>query len=193
MTETPEIHVIAGCNGAGKSSFARERLRSGLEFINADNIARDLPLRQGETRALAAGKAALRRETALEAHRASFALETTLAGSSLAVRLRRMQAGGYRLFLYYLWLREPELAVARVALRVSQGGHDIPEETIRRRYAKGLTLFLQLYLPLADACYVYDNSGLSLPQLIVYQPLKGNFQVVDAQTWDALRRKAPDV
>lgn len=87
-----------------------------------------------------------------------------------------MQAGGYRIFSYYLWLREPELAVSRVAPRVNQGGHDILEETVRRRSAKGLTLFLRLYLSLTDACYVYDNSNLSLPQLIAYQPLEGNFR-----------------
>ena len=188
----PEVHVIAGPNGAGKSLFAHDYLAAGLEYVNADDIARDLPPELEAGRAVAAGKAALRRESALEARRASFALETTLAGSSLSARLRRMQAAGYRLFLYYLWLRQPELAVSRVALRVSQGGHDIPEPVIRRRYAKGLTLFLDRYLPLADMCYVYDNSGSSLPQLIAYQPSPGDFRVVDDPAWNALRRKAHD-
>ncbi|HEX8499899.1 MAG TPA: zeta toxin family protein [Pyrinomonadaceae bacterium] len=165
----PLIVVIAGPNGAGKSTFAARLLPSrygSIPFLNADDIARDLSPADVEGVAFEAGSLMLARVRNLIDLRRSFAFETTLAGRKFARRLRGAGGLGYRVHLFFLRLADAELAVARVRQRVSAGGHNIPEDEVRRRYARGGDNFFELYRPLAHEWYVYNNSDYYNPGVI---------------------------
>jgi predicted ABC-type ATPase len=159
----PKVIIIAGPNGAGKTTFAREFLpnEAGCPvFVNADLIAAGLAPFRPETAAVRAGRLMLQELARHFAARESFAFETTLAGRGYVPHIRAWRAAGYRVKLIFLQLDSPDEAVARVEQRVRQGGHHIPEDTIRRRFAAGRRNFERLYAPLVDAWVIYDNSGL---------------------------------
>jgi predicted ABC-type ATPase len=167
--ERPHVVVLAGPNGAGKSTAATLLLAGALgvqEFVNADVIAKGLSAFQPEQVALQAGRMMLDRLRQLAKQRVHFAFETTLASRSFAPWLSDLRRSGYDFNLVFLWLATEELAVARVRTRVQLGGHDVPEETIRRRYRAGLRNFFELYRPLADGWRFYDNSEPPGPQLL---------------------------
>ena len=157
-----EIVVVAGPNGAGKTTFALTYLRveaRGLPFRNADMIAAGLaPLgsRQSDVRA---GRLMLEEIDKLVAEGRSFAFETTLAGRRYLRRIDRWRRMGYRVMLVFLSLPSPEDAVARVQRRVEQGGHNIPEDVIRRRFDAGLKNFWGAYAARVDQWILYDNQG----------------------------------
>ena len=133
---TPLVIVVAGANGAGKSTAAPVLLRDTLgvtEFVNADTIAAGLSAFRPESVSIAAGRIMLSRMRRLAAARATFAFETTLGSRSFAPWLAGLQRKGYRVHLLFLWLNSAELAVSRVAERVRLSGHDVPAETVRRR------------------------------------------------------------
>jgi predicted ABC-type ATPase len=162
MADELKVIVIAGPNGAGKTTFAREFLpnEAGCPvFVNADLIAAGLAPFAPETAAVQAGRLMLQELARHFAARESFAFETTLAGRGHVHHIRAWQAAGYRVKLIFLRLDSAEEAIARVAQRVRQGGHDIPEATIRRRFAAGQANFGRLYAPLVDAWALYDNAG----------------------------------
>lgn len=149
-----QIVIIAGPNGAGKTTFAREFLPQEADcptFINADLIAAGLSPFAPDAAALRAGRLMLEEIRRHVAASDSFAFETTLAGRSYASMMKQWRALGYRISLVFLKLDSPELAITRVAERVRQGGHHIPEPVIRRRFAAGLRNFSDLYAPLVDA------------------------------------------
>ncbi|MBA2673860.1 MAG: zeta toxin family protein [Ramlibacter sp.] len=160
--DRPRIIVIAGPNGAGKTTFAQEflpREAGCLVFLNADLIAAGLSPFDPSRAAMQAGRLMV---AAIDQHvirRDSFAFETTLSGLAYARKIPMWRAAGYRVDLWFLKLPLAELAVQRVAARVRQGGHDIPEATIRRRFAAGQRLFSSVYRPLVDSWALYDNSG----------------------------------
>lgn len=163
--QLPAVIVIGGPNGAGKSTCAAEFLPHEFDvrqFVNADVIASGLSAFAPETVALHAGRIMLARLDELAAQRQDFAFETTLSARTHARFLRRLQAEGYRVEVYYVRLESPDLAVLRVAARVRRGGHAIPEETIRRRYWRGLVNLMELYRPPADSWVLCDNSGEEL-------------------------------
>ena len=163
-----KVIIIAGPNGAGKTTFAREFLpnEAGCPvFVNADLIAAGLAPFAPETAALRAGRLMLQELARHFAARESFAFETTLAGRGYVPHIHAWQRAGYRVKLIFLRLHSPDEALARVAQRVLQGGHDIPPDTVRRRFAAGLHNFEHLYAPLVDAWALYDNTG-SVPVLL---------------------------
>jgi len=157
------LYIISGCNGAGKTTASYTVLPDILncrEFVNADEIARGLsPFNAGSV-AIEAGKLMLQRIEDLLGRNETFSLETTLATRSYVNLVKRAQKQGYRVFLLYFWLNSPELAKKRVAERVGKGGHDIPEGTIKRRYAAGINNLFKLFMPIVDYWAVYDNSGI---------------------------------
>lgn len=169
MSETkPRVLIIAGPNGAGKTTFAREFLpnEAGCPvFINADLIAAGLAPFSPESVAIPAARLMLRELDRHFSAGTSFAFETTLSGRGYLRLIKQWQAAGYRVKLIFLQLDSPEEAIARVAERVRQGGHNIPEKTIRRRFTAGLDNFHQHYAPRVDAWMLYDNSGLT-PSLL---------------------------
>jgi predicted ABC-type ATPase len=158
----PKIIIIAGPNGAGKTTFAREFLpqEAGCPvFVNADLIAAGLSPFAPERAAIQAGRLTLEAIAQHVARRESFAFETTLSGRSYARQIPQWRALGYRVELFFLSLPSADVAVQRVAERVRQGGHDIPEATIRRRFDAGKQMFADVYRPLVDQWVLYDNAG----------------------------------
>jgi predicted ABC-type ATPase len=157
-----KIIIVAGPNGAGKTTFARSFLPAEAalpRFINADMIAAGLAPFAPETAAIRAGRLMLD-EIALCVRRAeSFAFETTLSGLSYMRHIKRWRAGGYRVSLFFLSLPNVETAIARVASRVRQGGHNIPEAVIRRRFVSGRDKFQRHYKGAVDDWALYDNGG----------------------------------
>jgi len=154
--------VIAGPNGAGKTTFAREFLpaEAGLPiFVNADLIAAGLSPFDPDRAALQAGRVMAQAIRSHVARGESFAFETTLAGRGYAQAIPRWQAAGYRVSLIYLALPSPEIAIARVAERVRQGGHSVPEDVIRRRFRVGWSNFERIYRELVDTWVVFGNTG----------------------------------
>jgi predicted ABC-type ATPase len=186
---SPKIVVLAGPNGAGKSTSAAKLLLGALkvqEFVNADTIAQGLSAFAQDRVAFGAGRIMLARLKELAAIRASFGFETTLASRSYAPWLAQLRTAGYKVHIVFLWLPSPDEAVARVAERVRAGGHDVPELTIRRRYAAGLNNLVRLYLPLADVWQVVDNSAMQSPRSIAVGGVHGLVRVDDPLTWDAI-------
>ena len=188
---TPHVIIIAGPNGAGKSTTAPAVLQGALgvtEFVNADTIAAGLSAFNPEKAAFHAGRVMLERLQQLADNGENFAFETTLASKTFAHWLKTLKLKGYTFHLIYLWLPSPEFAVARVAERVKMGGHNVPEETIRRRYHAGLKNFFNLYQPLADTWRMYDNSAPDDPRLLSYGEHSKVKGVHDVSIWDALTR-----
>jgi predicted ABC-type ATPase len=188
----PAVVVLAGPNGSGKSTAAPFLLRDALavtEFVNADTIAQGLSAFNPLGQALEAGRILHARLRELAAAHADFAFETTLATRSLAPWLAGLRRGGYRVHLVFLWLPSAEAAVARVAQRIRAGGHQVPEETIRRRYAAGLRNFFSLYQSLADTWIVYDNSRQHAEIIAEGKGTDAILIANDAQ-WQRVRRGA---
>ena len=164
----PRCIIIAGPNGAGKTTFARSYLlqETGIfNFINADLIAAGLSPLKPELAVRAAGRFLLEELDRLVAARESFALESTLSGLTYIDRIKKMNELGYRVEIIFLQLNSPELAIKRVAHRVKQGGHHVPSEDVRRRYARGLRNFEKHYSRLVAAWWIYDASG-DTPKLL---------------------------
>lgn len=161
MESNPRAIIIAGPNGAGKTTFAREFLPNEADcpvFINADLIAAGLSPFAPETAAVQAGRLMLHEIDRHFHAQTSFAFETTLSGRSYLHRIKQWQAAGYYVKLIFLQLATPEEAIARVAQRVRQGGHNIPADVIRRRFTSGRKNFEKLYAPCVDSWVLYDNS-----------------------------------
>jgi predicted ABC-type ATPase len=167
----PTVYVIAGPNGAGKSTFASEFLPDFVhcrEFLNADLIAAGLSPFAPETQNLRAGRLLLERIRELTSELADFGFETTLSGRTYVKLLRDMWAAGYRVVLFFLWLPNAEMAVIRVDNRAKEGGHRVPEDDIRRRYAAGVRNLVRLYRPILDGWWLYDASRLP-PRLVAFE------------------------
>jgi len=189
--KAPKVVVIAGPNGAGKSTSAKILLRTlrVREFINADDIARDIAGDHPDAVALAAGREMLLRIRELAAQRKSFAFETTLASRSFAPWIEKLLQSGYQFYLVFLWLPSPAAAIRRVLRRVEAGGHSVPDETIRRRFYAGLYNFFTLYLPLATEWRMVDNTS-AMPQ-VVAAGLRGDIvKVANQRLWEKIKRMA---
>lgn len=150
---SPQLRIIAGPNGSGKTTFVRRFLPLYAEvrnFINADLIAAGLAPFAPETAALKAGRLVLSEIERLAAEREDFAFETTLSGKTYEPMVRRFRDAGYLVYLYFLWLPNVGMNVERVASRVIEGGHDVPEIDVRRRYSRGIANFLDHFRYLAQ-------------------------------------------
>lgn len=188
---TPKVYVIAGPNGAGKTTFASKFLPDFVtcrEFLNADLIAAGLSPFAPETQNVRAGRLLLERIEESAHQRIDFGFETTLAGRSYVKLLKDLKTSGYGVCLFFLWLPETELAVARVANRVSQGGHNVPAEDIKRRYWAGLRNFFKLYEPILDEWWLYNNSVLP-PQLVASKDCLKQ-AVTNVELFDQIKHQA---
>jgi predicted ABC-type ATPase len=155
------LYIIAGCNGAGKTTVSFTILPEIInckEFVNADEIAKGLSPFQPENVALEAGRIMLERINYLIAANRSFGFETTLATKSYAAKIRDAKEKGYTVTLLFFWLQNYDLAIERVKVRVKEGGHDIPEDVIKRRYIRGVENLFKIYLPIVDGALIFDNS-----------------------------------
>lgn len=157
----PNLYIIAGCNGAGKTTASYTVLPEMLnckEFVNADSIAAGLSPFNPESVSFEAGRIMLERIYTLLNEGADFALETTLSTRSYVSVIAKAKSQGYNVSLVFFWLNSPELAIQRVAERVKNGGHNIPIEVIRRRYKRGISNLFQLFMPVCDYWLLIDNS-----------------------------------
>lgn len=168
MGKSRKIVIIAGPNGAGKTTFAGEFLPNEGDcpiFVNADLIASGISPFRPEIASLRAGRLMIEEIRRHLLHGDSFAFETTLSGKTYAQMIPQWQRMGYRVKLIFLYLPDVRVAIERVKYRVKQGGHNVPEGIIRRRYEKGWRNFQTLYKYLADAWVIIDNSGMK-PRMI---------------------------
>jgi predicted ABC-type ATPase len=185
------IVVLAGPNGAGKSTTAKKVVRDRLgivHYVNADTLARGLSEFASETMAFKAARIMLEHLRDLARDKVDFALETTLSGKTYAPWIAELKKQGYLFNLIYLWLPSADMAVDRVKDRVRRGGHDIPEDTIRRRYEGGLQNFFRLYSPMADFFQFYNNSNPKRPRLIA-EKNDIMLDVIDRRLWESVQAR----
>ena len=157
----PRLYIISGCNGAGKTTASYSMLPEMLEcseFVNSDEFAKSLSPFKPENASIQASRYMLLKIRYLLKKNSDFAVETTLATRTLLKTVRMAQNAGYSVTLLYFWLNSPELAIERVKARVENGGHNIPEETIRRRYNVGIDYFFHYYAPVCERWILADNS-----------------------------------
>lgn len=182
------LYVIAGCNGAGKTTASYSVLPDLLnckEFINADEIAKGISPFQPDKVAIDAGRIMLGRIKDMIKNNVDFAFETTLATKSYVQFIKESQSKGYFVTLIYFWLNSPELAVERVKTRVNSGGHDIPQAVIYRRYRAGIDNLSNLYLPISDYWMIFNNS--EPPTRIVAEGFSNNLtEIYNQDTYNQI-------
>ena len=188
----PNLYIIAGPNGAGKTTAAYNLLPEVLHcpnFVNADEIARGLSPFAPELVPLQAGRIMLQRIDELLPQKVDFAIETTLATRSYVHLVRRAQALGYKVHLIFFYLENEEQARARVAQRVSNGGHGIPEVDIRRRFTRGIYNLIHLYMPICDSVLVYNNMKTPAQLVARKKNQAEDVNVVEYEMWNQLIQK----
>ncbi|MCL2844322.1 MAG: zeta toxin family protein [Chitinivibrionia bacterium] len=165
QTQQKSLYIIAGCNGAGKTTASFTVLPKILdckEFVNADEIAKGISPFNPSSVATTAGKIMLKRIKELLAKNETFSIETTLASKLFTKTIKTAQDNGYLTTLLFFWLQSVETAKNRVAQRVKSGGHNIENDVIERRYLGGIKNLFELYIPIVDKLYIYDNTdGIS--------------------------------
>lgn len=157
----PTLYILSGCNGAGKTTASYTLLPEMLEcrqWVNSDEFAKALSPFSPESVSIRASRLMLLKIRYLLERKENFGIETTLATRSLLKTVKLAQKNGYNVVLLYMWLRTPDMAVKRVKARVAAGGHNIPEDTIRRRYYVGINYFFKDYAPACDRWILADNS-----------------------------------
>jgi len=182
------IYIIAGCNGAGKTTASFTILPEILdcnEFVNADEIAKGLSPFRPEKVAFEAGRIMLERIETLLKSNENFAFETTLATKIYKSKLENAILNGYNIKLLFFWLPSVEMAINRVAIRVSEGGHNIPTDVIERRYSRGIENLFKIYIPLCDEWAVFDNSD-ELPDLIA-RGYSSELFIMKKDVWNLLK------
>jgi predicted ABC-type ATPase len=188
----PNLYIIAGPNGAGKTTASYTVLPEMLkckEFVNADEIAKGLSPFQSDKAAISAGRLMLQRIKSLINSKVDFAFETTLSTKSYVNTIQKAKDLNYTVTIVYFWLSSPELATERVKLRVREGGHDIPEETIRRRYQSGIKNLFQLYIPIANYWMIINNS-VTPSHIVAEGSKKDKKQIADHIIWNQITQKA---
>ena len=184
----PNLYIIAGCNGAGKTTASYTILPEILhckEFVNADEIARGLSPFQPEAVAIQAGKIMLQRIKELITLNKDFAIETTLTTLSYKQTINKAKDKGYKVTLIFFWLNDVNLAIKRVESRVLDGGHNIPEETIRRRYKKGLKNLFTIFLQLSNEWIVIDNSDT---YIWIAENSEGKITIHNKLLWSSIKQ-----
>lgn len=184
------MYIIAGPNGAGKTTLSYTILPEIFdvdEFINADEIAKGIsPLNPAKAN-IRAGRLMLSRIRELMNEGSSFAFETTLSTKSYASLIKQAKALGYSVTLLFLALDSIELAKSRVQARVAEGGHDIPEEVIERRFEKGLVNFFDIYVPIVNRWLFVNNSRKEIE--FIAESKEGDISIVDQNQWLTFKKK----
>jgi predicted ABC-type ATPase len=184
----PNLYIIAGCNGAGKTTASFTLLPEMLnckEFVNADGIAAGLSPFNPESVAIEAGRLMLSRIHELMGAGVDFAFETTLATRSYVSLIKAAQNVGYKVTLLFIWIDSPATAMQRVAERVVKGGHDIPSEVIERRYYRGLSNLIDLYIPICDTWMVVNNEAVT-PEPVAEGGLNIENIIINRYIWDVI-------
>ena len=166
-----ELYIIAGPNGVGKTTFAREFLPHYADcknFVNADLIAQGVAPFSPDTAALRAGRMMLNEIRSFSRRRKSFAFETTLSGRSFLSLIPGLKRKGYKVHLFFLCVENVDVALSRIAQRVTKGGHDVPQEVVRRRFDRSVGNFFREYQLIVDSWHLFDNTG-STPVTIAFK------------------------
>ncbi|MFS2187703.1 zeta toxin family protein [Mucilaginibacter sp. Mucisp84] len=190
----PNLYIIAGGNGAGKTTASYTVLPELLncnEFVNADNIAVGLSPFNPESVAFEAGRIMLQRIDELLNRGVDFAFETTLSTRSYVSLVKRAQQKGYEVTLLFFWLSSPEMAMERVAKRVSKGGHNIPADVIERRYYRGIRNLVSLYIPLCDKWLIANNTDLG-PVFVAQSADELKTNIITPDIWETILSQAND-
>jgi predicted ABC-type ATPase len=186
------LYIIAGCNGAGKTTASFTVLPEILnckEFVNADNIAAGLSPFNPESVAFESGRIMLKRINQLMSESADFAFETTLSTRSYVSFIKEAIKNNYEVTLVFFWLNSPELAKQRVAKRVSKGGHHIPNDVVERRYYRGIQNLIKLYIPLCDSWIVINNEDLKSGIIIKGKGEKERI-VINSDIWNVILKQS---
>jgi predicted ABC-type ATPase len=181
------VYIIAGPNGSGKTTFAKKFLPDYAKcpnFVNADLIAQGLSPFSPRLAAIRAGRLVLEQLHELANRNADFSFETTLAGRSYVDFLKTLRNKNYSVHLFYLWIPNVEMALARIKERVADGGHDVPEQDVKRRFYRGLHNLFKLYKPLFDSWMFFNNSGVT-PALIAEEE-KGKLKIIDKSLFEEI-------
>lgn len=184
-----KLYIIAGCNGAGKTTASFTILPEILdckEFVNADEIAKGLSPFQPEKIAFEAGRIMLNRINELLSENENFAFETTLSTKSYKSKLLKAKANGYRITLLFFWLQTIDLAKERVKTRVLEGGHDIEANVIERRYIKGIRNLFDIYMPIVDGALIFDNSE-GIHELIADKQVDGILNIFNREKYNQIK------
>jgi predicted ABC-type ATPase len=190
----PNLYIIAGCNGAGKTTASYKVLPKMLnckEFVNADAIAAGLSPFNPENVAIEAGRIMLIRIDALLQEGGDFAIETTLSTKSYVALIKKARATGYKITLLYFWLSSTEEAKQRVATRVSKGGHNIPDDIIERRYYRGLYNLHYLYMPVCDFWIVVNNTDTA-PEIIAEGEFNNSNVIYNYDIWNRIKMQSDE-
>jgi predicted ABC-type ATPase len=188
----PTLYIIAGCNGAGKTTASYTILPEMLnckEFVNADSIALGISPFQPDKVAFEAGRVMLQRIDQLINDKVNFAFETTLSTKSYKETIKKARQKGYKIMLLYFWIDSPKLAIDRIKKRVEKGGHHIPDTIVKRRYKRGLENLFSIFIPLCDYWLIIDNR-----QLQPFNVADGNYKVeksiYNAEIWQRIQSSA---
>lgn len=186
------LYIIAGPNGAGKTTASFNLLPEILHctnFVNADEIARGLSPFAPETVVIQAARLMLQRIEELLLQKVDFAIETTLATRSYVSLVRRAQRLGYKVHLIFFYLENDEQAIQRVAQRVREGGHNIQEADIRRRFKRGIDNLVHLYLPICDSVLVYNNVQTPAQLVARKRNRSEEIELIDSSEWNHILQK----
>jgi predicted ABC-type ATPase len=183
------LYIIAGCNGAGKTTASFTILPQILnckEFVNADEIAKGLSPFQPEKVSFEAGRIMIKRLNELLEIDQNFAFETTLATKSYKSKVLYAQSKNYNVTLLFFWLQNVDLAIERVKTRVEEGGHNIETEVIKRRYVNGIKNLFDIYLTIVNEVLIYDNSE-GKPELIAEKTLDTEITILNEFKYNKLK------
>jgi predicted ABC-type ATPase len=183
------LYIIAGCNGAGKTTASFTILPDILdckEFVNADEIAKGLSPFRPEKVSFESGRIMLNRINELLINNESFAFETTLATKSYKQKIVKAKKNGYNTTLLFFWLKNSDLAKERVKIRVLEGGHDIESDVIERRYINGIINLFDIYLQIVDQVLIFDNSE-GKHNLIAEKSVSDELNIIDFEKFNELK------
>ena len=183
------VYIIAGPNGSGKTTFANKFLPNYAHcpnFINADLIAKGLSPFEPQIVAIKAGKLVIEQINDFVIKNMDFALETTMAGKTYVKLLKELKHKNYCIHLFYLWLPNPKLALARISERVKDGGHDVPAKDVKRRFYRGIRNLFKIYKPYFDSWMLFDNSR-STPRLIAEEKDR-TIRIIDKTLYEKIIR-----
>jgi len=189
--KSKNVYIIAGSNGSGKTTFANKFLPNYAKcnnFVNSDLIAQGLSPFSPQTVAMKAGRLVLEQMQELVSKGCDFAFETTLSGKTYISFLKYLKKKDYSVYIFFLWMPTPELALARIKDRVADGGHDVPVNDVKRRFYRGIQNFFKFYKPLADSWLLFDNSE-AVPNLVAKER-HGELEISNKDLFEKIKTMA---